>query len=214
MRLVSVNVGQPRPDGDRRSKTGIYKEPVNDAFVGESGLDGDAVCDKKHHGGVDQAAYLYDVADYAWWSGEIGREIGAGTFGENLTMEGVSVDLLAIGDRLAIGEVELEVTSPRIPCATLARRMGDGGFVARYMAARRPGAYLRVLRPGRLAAGDPIVLRPYQGERVGVIELFDEFHAPKLEEGALRRILDAPIAQRLRTRKESQWAALKARIGN
>ncbi len=209
MRLLSINVGSPRPDGARRAKTGIYKIPVAGAIsVGRMGLEGDAVCNKRHHGGPDQAVYLYDHSDYAWWSKELGDELQPGTFGENLTTEDVCVAELAIGDRLTIGEVELQVTAPRIPCATLARRMEDVQFVARFLTARRPGAYLRVLRTGSLRAGTPIVLQPYVGERVGLLELFDEFHHPRLEEAALRRLLAAPIAERARVQKAAQLASL------
>ncbi len=203
-----MNVGKPRPDGARKSKTGIYKEPASEAFVGALGLEGDAVCNKKHHGGPDQAVYLYAAEDYAWWSEELKRELGPGTFGENLTTEGLDACGLAVGDRLTVGEVELEVTAPRIPCATLERRMADKGFVKRYMAARRPGAYLRVLHPGRLAADDPLTLHPYEGERVGILELFDTFFDPKPTEALLRRFLASPLAERARAQKEAQLAAL------
>lgn len=210
MRLLSVNLGSPRPDGDRRAKTGIYKEPnAEPILVGLLGLEGDAVCNKKHHGGPDQAVYLYDASDYTWWSEELGRELAPGTFGENLTTEGMPMAELAIGDRLTIGEVELQVTAPRIPCATLARRMDDETFVKRFMAARRPGAYLRVLRPGQLQAGDAVMLTPYMGERVGLLELFDGYPQPKLGEAAIRRLLAAPIAERARVQKEAQLAALQ-----
>ena len=210
-KLRSVNLGRPRPDGDRKAKTGIYKEPIFEPVeVGEFGLQGDSVLNKKHHGGKDQAVYLYADEDYAWWSSELGRELEPGTFGENLTTEGVDVNALAIGDRLTIGEVVLEATAPRIPCATLARRMEDGTFVKRFMAARRPGAYFRVVRPGSLKAGEAITLQRYEGERVGLLELFDDYPQAHLGEEALRRQLTAPIAERARTQKETQLAALLA----
>lgn len=210
MRLLSVNVGTPRPSGDRKRKTGIFKEPVlGPVEVGPLGIQDDAVCDKRHHGGRDQAVYLYDVADYAWWSAELGYEVGPGTFGENLTTEGVDVSGLAIGDLVAVGGVGLQITAPRIPCATLERRMGLRGFVARFMAARRPGAYLRVLEAGSVAAGDEIVLQPYVGERVPLLELFDGFPQPHLDEAGLRRHLAAPIAERARAQKEAQLTALR-----
>lgn len=206
MRLQSVNVGKPAPDAGRRTKTGIRKKPVTEALVGELGLAGDAVCNKRHHGGRDQAVYLYAAEDYAWWSGELGRQLAPGTFGENLTTEGLDATGLAVGDRLRLGEVELEVTAPRIPCATLERRMEIEGFVARFLAAQRPGAYLRVLRPGTLRTGDGITLTPYAGERIGMVELSDGFHRPVLTEEAIRRVLAAPVAERLRAMKEGQLA--------
>lgn len=208
-KLLSVNLGRPRPNGDRRAKTGIYKEVTRESVpVGELGLLGDSVLNKKYHGGKDQAVYIYAAEDYAWWSLELGRKLEPGTFGENLTTEGVDVSGLAVGDRLKIGEVELEATAPRIPCATLARRMEDGTFVRRFMAARRPGAYFRTLRSGKLQAGDTIALQAYEGERVGLLELFDGYPQPRFGEAAIRRLLAAPIAERVRAQKESQLATL------
>lgn len=213
MKLLSVNVGTPRPDGDRKAKTGIYKKPVEAAFVAEFGLEGDAVCNTKHHGGRDQAVYLYDADDYDWWSRELGHELAPGTFGENLTTQGVPVADLAAGDRLTIGEVVLEATAPRIPCATLERRMGIDGFVRAFLDARRSGAYFRVLHPGRIRARSAVSLTPYAGERVLLLQLFDEFHRPPADVDALRRILAAPVAERVRSQKEAQLATLLARKG-
>lgn len=210
VKLLNVNVGKPRTDGDRRARTGIFKEPVlGPVLVDTLGLAGDAVLNKRHHGGPDQAVYLYAAEDYAWWSAELGKALGPGTFGENLTTEGLDVSGLAVGDRLTFGEVVLEATAPRIPCATLARRMEDPAFVKQFMEARRPGTYLRVLRSGNLAAGDPVTLTQYGGERVGILELFDGYPQPHLDEAGLRRLLDAPIAERARAQKAAQLAALK-----
>lgn len=212
MRLLSVNVGTPRPDGDRRAKTGIFKEPTTGPVeIGPLGMSGDAVLDKKHHGGPDQALYLYAAEDYAWWSEELGRRLEPGTFGENLTTEGLDVSALAVGDRLTFGAVETQVTAPRIPCATLARRMEDEGFVKRFLLAHRPGAYLRVLRPGTLREGNPASLVRYEGERLGLIELVEDFRRLKRTEAAIRRILSAPVAERLRATKEAQLAGILAK---
>ena len=200
---------------DRRAKTGIYKEPTSGPVeIGPLGMTGDAVLNQKYHGGPDQALYLYAAEDYAWWSSELGREIEAGTFGENLTTEGLDVSALAVGDRLTLGAVETQVTAPRIPCATLARRMEDEGFVKRFLLAHRPGAYLRVLRPGTLRAGDALSFRPYEGERIGIVELVEDVRRPKRTEEAIRRILAAPIAERLRAAKEAQLAVVLAKNQN
>jgi len=208
-KLLSVNLGRPRPDGDRKAKTGIYKEPVREPVeVDVLGLRGDSVLNKRHHGGKDQAVYLYAVEDYAWWSSELGKELQPGTFGENLTTEGVDLTNLSIGDRLEIGAVVLETTAPRIPCATLARRMEDATFVKRFMAARRPGAYFRVVRTGSVRPDESITLQPYEGERIGMLELFDDYPQARLGEDSVRRILAAPIAERVRVQKTAQLTAL------
>ena len=145
MHILSINIGSARTIGNANvsGQTGIYKLPVaGPVQVTADGLADDAIVDTKNHGGPDQAVYVYGGADYAWWAAELGRELAPGTFGENLTICDLESAALAIGDRLHIGGVILEVTAPRIPCWKLAQRMGDPGFVKRFRAAERPGCLL------------------------------------------------------------------------
>ena len=178
MHLLSINIGTARTLDNAKSsaKTGIYKLPVaGPVQITAAGLPGDAIISTRHHGGPDQAVYVYGGADYAWWSAELGRALAPGTFGENLTISDLESAPLAIGDRLHIGDVILEVTAPRIPCGTFEQRMGIPGFAERFRAAERPGAYCRVLREGEIQAGDPVTLAPYAGEPVTVAEVFRDY---------------------------------------
>jgi len=213
MQLTSVNVGQERPMPNAKAwgRTGIYKLPVEEAVeITHGGLAGDAICDLEHHGGADQAVYIYSTPDYAWWSGELGRQLVPGTFGENLTITELESAQVGIGDRLHIGAVILEVTAPRMPCVTLATRMGDPAFAERFRAAERPGLYARVVRAGWVQAGDTVTRERLLGETVTVIELFRDFYRPDLTEATLRRHLAAPIAVRDRVEKERRLAELLA----
>ena len=217
MQLYSVNVGHERPIlyAKRSGKTGIYKMPVSAPVqITVNGLSGDAICDVENHGGPDQAIYIYGTPDYAWWSVELGRELLPGTFGENLTIAGLESARLSIGDRLHVGAVILEVTAPRIPCVTLATRMGDPAFVKRFRAAERPGLYCRVIREGFVQRGDPVTLGPYPGETLTAIEMFRDFYEAELSEATLRRHLAAPIAIRDRVAKEEQLAKRLAGTSN
>ncbi len=135
MKLISVNIGQEQKilKGKSSDITGIFKNPVaGRTELTRTGLAGDSIVDTKNHGGVDQAVYIYTAPDYRWWSKELGKDLSPGTFGENLTVSGLESALLHVGDRLLIGSVILEVTAPRIPCGTLAARMGDPQFVKRF----------------------------------------------------------------------------------
>lgn len=211
MQLISVNLGQERqvPKARGFEVTGIYKLPVTHAVqVTSEGIPGDAVCDRKHHAGPDQAVYVYGADDYAWWSQALGAEIAPGTFGDNLTIAGLESARFNIGDRLNFGEVVLEVTAPRIPCGTLARRMGDPEFVKKFRAAERPGLYCRVIRAGQVQAGDQVNFEPFNGDTISLIEAFRDFYEPELSEPAIRRILAAPVAVRLRAEKEEQLEKL------
>jgi len=213
MQLISVNIGQERTqqNGDRLETTGIYKLPTQESVqVGALGLEGDTVCDVKHHGGPDQAVYIYGGADYAWWSQELGREIGPGTFGENLTISELESARFNVGDRLHIGPVILEVTAPRIPCSTLATRMGDPKFVKRYRQVGRPGLYCRVIREGSVRAGDEIRVERYPGETISIAEMFHDYYEKDKSESTLRRHLNAPIAIRSRVSLEQELQRLLA----
>jgi len=161
MRLVSVNVGRPRIVEwyGRKVETGIWKEPIGGRVaVRGVTVDGDGQADLRVHGGRDKAVYSYAVEDYAWWSEHLGRELGPGTFGENLTTEGIDLSASPIGTHWRVGTARLEITQPRFPCFKLGIRMGDAGFVKEFERAARFGAYLRILEEGDVGAGDEIVV--------------------------------------------------------
>ena len=209
MRLASVNIGEARAFKAKAGQSGIVKLPSEDPVrVTRNGLLGDTICDTENHGGVDQAVYVYGAPDYAWWSETLGKELRPGTFGENLTVTDIDTASLQIGDRLHVGSVLLEVTAPRIPCVTLAARMEDPAFAKRFRQAERPGVYCRVLQEGHVQVGDEVTLRPYEGETVGALELFQDFFKLHRDEATLRRHLTAPIAVRDRVTKEAELQKL------
>ena len=213
MQLISVNIGQERAMQNAKAwgKTGIYKLPVSEPVqITTNGLPGDAICDVENHGGVDQAVYIFGAPDYAWWSEHLGGELAPGTFGENLTISELESAHASIGDRLQVGAVLLEVTAPRIPCVTLAARMGDPTFVKRFRQAERFGLYCRVLQSGSLQVGDLVTYTPYAGETITALEMFRNFYAPDPSEATLRRHLAAPIAIRDRAEKETRLQELLA----
>jgi MOSC domain-containing protein YiiM len=151
--IESVNVGTPREISWRGQtvRTAIWKDPVP-GRVGVRGtsVDGDEQGNPEVHGGYDQALYAYAAEDYAWWEAQLGRELGPGTFGENLTVRGVDVSGALVGERWRAGEVLLEVSAPRTPCYKLGYRMGDQGFVRRFAAVHRPGHGLTVAEVSRI----------------------------------------------------------------
>jgi MOSC domain-containing protein YiiM len=207
MQLVSVNLGQERmlKNKHKLERTGIFKLPTQGAVkVTKLGLEGDVIVSKKHHGGPDQAVYIYGGADYTWWSGELNQTISPGTFGENLTIGELESARFSIGDYLHIGEVILQVTAPRIPCATFAARMEDPQWVKKFRHAERPGLYCRVIQEGFVKAGDPVSVEKYAGETISVLEMFRDYYDQNKSEETLRRHLNAPIAIRDRTHTEKE----------
>ena len=211
MQLLSVNIGKAQPFVAKSvGQTGIFKQPVAEpVWVSQLGLDGDDICDTDSHGGADQAVYVFGKPDYAWWSLKIGRELSPGTFGENLTFSDLESAQFSVGDRLHLQQVVLEVTSPRIPCVTLATRMGDPAFLKKFRAAERPGLYCSVICPGLVQAGESATWERYAGPTVTAIEMFRDFYEPDQSEANLRRHLAAPICLRGRVEKEAQLRLLK-----
>jgi MOSC domain-containing protein YiiM len=213
MKLISVNLGKEQIilKAKKSGVSGIFKNPVSQPVqVTTLGLRADTICDKENHGGPDQAVYVYGAPDYAWWAQELGQEVAPGTFGENLTIEGLESAQYSIGDRLYVGPVILEVTAPRIPCSTLAARMGDPAFVKRFRHAERPGLYCRVIQEGPVQVGDGVRREPCPGPTVTVTEMYRDFYEPHLDEQTLRRYLAAPIAVRDRVLKEEKLQKLLA----
>ncbi|MBN9175936.1 MAG: MOSC domain-containing protein [Microbacterium sp.] len=180
-RLVAVcAVHALLPDAGTIGITAIDKRPVDGAVkVGPYGVYADVQADRKHHGGLDKALYAYAQEDAEWWAGELGREVPPGLFGENLRTEGLDVNAARVGEVWRIGDLlRVEVTMPRTPCQTFARRIGGAearGWVKRFSDARRLGPYLKVVRSGRIAAGDEIVV---EHRPEGAPTILDVYRAP------------------------------------
>jgi MOSC domain-containing protein YiiM len=198
--LDSVNLGRPRPNPYKSAlATGIGKQPaagpvqVRDpgpktTGVG-SGLVGDFIGDGKHHGGTYQAVYAFAREDLDRWAERLDRDLPNGFFGENLTTRGIDLAEARVGERWRVGpEVELQVTGPRIPCSTFRGWVGEQGWVKRFTADARPGAYLQVVVPGSIRRGDQISVT-YRPEHDVTVSLV--FRAETTERDLLPQLLAA-----------------------
>jgi MOSC domain-containing protein YiiM len=178
--IASVNIGAvARMDIDGEpGETAIDKRPVRErVFAGRLGLAGDNQADKENHGGLEQAIYAYAREDMDWWTEKAGREFRNGEFGENLTTTGLDITGAFIGEVWQIGaDVVVQVTSPRIPCQVFGAWTGEYHWVKRFAAARRPGAYLRVLAEGEIGAGDRIEVLSRPDQRVTIAESMSAYY--------------------------------------
>lgn len=211
MRVTSVNVGREETidHGNRRFTTGIRKRGADGpVYVGSDVVAGDTICDTKHHGGADQVVYAYSLDDYEWWSTQLGKEIAPGTFGDNLTIEGLPTDM-NVGDRLLIGDILLEATAPRIPCSTLAAQMQDPGFGMAFRNAERPGIYFRVLNEGEVSAGDAVTYIENPAPVVSILDLYRLAYDLRPDPADLERYLEAPLAERMRASIEEKLSAAR-----
>jgi MOSC domain-containing protein YiiM len=188
--VISVNRG-PEADlmiGGRPGRTGIDKRaaagPVSVRFLG---LDQDVQVDQEHHGGADQAVYVYAREDLDWWVEQLGRELRDGIFGENITTAGLEVSGALIGETWQLGTAVVQVTAPRIPCVTFQSWLDSDHWVRRFARAGRPGAYLRVLTEGVVSAGDEARVLDQPAVRVTVAESMRAFYG---DQDIMRRLLE------------------------
>ncbi|MEE8600790.1 MOSC domain-containing protein [Euzebya tangerina] len=211
-RVISVQTGAIRTiaEGTKRAVTsGIAKLPVPHIDIRRDGITDDQIENPRHHGGEGQAVYLYAREDYEFWEDELDATLEPGNFGENVTIERWPDRTMRVGDRITFdtdtGQVELELTGPRVPCQKFAARMHEllgpdaaTGWVKRFTEARRPGFYARVITPGRLGPDDHGHWTAAPSERIGTIELWELYSAEQPDPAAVSRALDSPVDGRIR----------------
>ncbi|GAY18328.1 MOSC domain-containing protein [Mycobacterium sp. shizuoka-1] len=216
-RVLSVNLARVRANPDAPSKrTGIDKVPTDGAVPVRapgpmrqglgSGLVGDTIGNQKLHGGDDQAVYAYAREDLDEWETRLSRPLTGGMFGENLTTAGVDVTGALIGERWRVGNsgLVLEVSAPRTPCRTFAAFLDIDNWIKTFTAAGKPGAYLRVISPGTVRAGDTIEIehRPDHDVTINLVYRAKMSEpallAQLLPADALSAELKAYVAKRLR----------------
>ncbi len=201
--VLTVNIAVVRTDRwtGRQGRSGIDKRPAEGpVHVGRVGLHGDTICDLTFHGGADRAVYVFAHEDFSWWSSLLDRDIPPGSFGENLTSLGMDVTGARIGEIWAVGSAVVQVTAPRTPCRVFAGFWDVPDLIARFSRRGAPGAYLRVLIEGEVAAGDPVAVlhRPGHGITVGQVfraVMTDPDELPAL--GGIAHLLPEDIRNRV-----------------
>jgi MOSC domain-containing protein YiiM len=194
MKILSVNVGLPREVSwqGKLVTTGIFKEPVNAPVMMRTlNLEGDRQADLTVHGGVDKAVYAYPSEHYDYWRGELsGVDLPWGMFGENFTTEGLLEEDVYIGDRFRIGETEVMVTEPRMPCYKLGIKFGRADIIKRFLASRRTGFYFAVVREGMVGAGDAAELIGREQQAISVADITRLYAFEKNDLKSLRRAIE------------------------
>ena len=174
----------------RTIQTAIWKSPVRGPVaVRGVNVEGDDQADRRVHGGPDKAVYAYGMSEILEWEEELGKHLGAGAFGENLTIGGLDVSGARVGERWRIGSVLLEVVQPRLPCFKLGLKFGDPTFVRRFGQAGRPGTYLRIVEEGVLEAGDAVEVVRVPDHDVTMRLMM---HAVLVDKSRVPELLEAP----------------------
>jgi MOSC domain-containing protein YiiM len=194
MKILSVNVGLPREVTwqGKLVTTGIFKEPVKSpVMLRVLNLDGDQQADLTVHGGVSKAVYAYPSEHYAYWRTELpGIDLPWGMFGENLATEGLLEETVYIGDRFSIGEAEVTITEPRMPCYKLGLKFGSNDIIKRFLASRRTGFYFAVLREGMVVSGDAMELIGREQQEISVADITRLYGFERNDAKTMRRAIE------------------------
>jgi ferredoxin-NADP reductase/MOSC domain-containing protein YiiM len=194
--LLSVNVGMPKdvPWHGKTVHTGVWKAPVaGPRMVRRLNIDGDGQGDLQGHGGEQRAVLVYQVQSYEHWRRHFGRsDLSFGSFGENLTVDGLPDDEVCIGDRYRIGEAEFEVTQPRVTCYRVGMRLGEPQMAALLVSHHRPGFYMRVIAEGHIQPGDPVAKTKTGPGSLSVADTDALLYLPHRDRARLRVALSIP----------------------
>ncbi len=192
--MVSVNVGLPREVSwqGKLVTTGIFKEPLDGpVMIRTLNLDGDGQADLTVHGGASKAVYAYPSEHYDYWRAELpGVDLPWGMFGENFTTEGLLEEAVYIGDKFRIGETEVMVTEPRMPCYKLGIKFGRADIIKRFLASRRTGFYFAVVHEGMVGAGDAVELTGREQQEISVADITRLYAFEKIDLQSLRRAIE------------------------
>ena len=193
MKILSVNVGLPKEVSwqGKLVTTGIFKETVKGPVMLRTlNLDGDQQADLTVHGGVTKAVYAYPSEHYGYWRTELpGVDLPWGMFGENFTTEELLEENVYIGDRFRVGETELMVTEPRMPCYKLGIKFGRADIIKRFLASRRTGFYFAVVREGMVGTGDAMKLIGQEQQQISVADITRLYAFEKEDLKSLRRAI-------------------------
>ena len=208
MKIISTNIGEPRifEYNGKEVKTGIFKSPVSTpVFLGKEDVINDHVIDRKHHGGVDKACYLYSADHYEYWQKMYPElEFSWGIFGENLTVEGLHEAEVNIGDVFQIGDTVVQATQPRQPCFKLEFRFNDRLIIRKFVDSGFSGVYVRIIKEGSVKTGD-LVKRITQTDSVSIQNVFEWIYAAEFDPEVARAINDPLIAASCRKDLLKRW---------
>ncbi|HKJ40554.1 MAG TPA: MOSC domain-containing protein [Sunxiuqinia sp.] len=196
MKIISTNIGEAVEIEWRgkKVKTGIFKKPTNlPLAIEKEDVRGDHVMDRRYHGGVDKACYLYSADHYDYWRIRYpDLDWQWGMFGENLTVEGIDESTIRVGDVYRLGTALVQVTQPRQPCFKLGVRFNSQKVVREFLESPFPGVYVRVLEEGTVEVGDEMLLERKATGNLSLKEVFALFSHHANDAGKLKKAIEMP----------------------
>lgn len=212
MKVISVNTGEARTIKWRGSEvsTGIFKFPVEQPiYLGNEDVENDSVIDRRYHGGIDKACYLYSADHYSFWKNLYPElEMPWGMFGENITVEGLEETQVNIGDTFEIGDAIVQATQPRQPCFKLEFRFPESDIVRQFVDSGFAGVYVRVLKIGHVKTGDELKLVEKK-QSISIRRVYELLYTDVFDKTAVELAINNPlIAQSCKKDLLKRWGNL------
>ncbi|OUS02107.1 sulfurase [Flavobacteriales bacterium 33_180_T64] len=194
MQIISTNIAKPTTIvwNGKNVTTGIYKKPTKTAiYLGKEDVKDDEVTDRKHHGGVFKACYLFSADHYPYWRNLYPNlEWTYGMLGENLTVEGLNEKELCIGDIYKVGNALVQITQPREPCYKFGVKFGSTNVLKQFIDYGYPGTYVRVLQEGTVSIGDVFKLVEKAKNSITTFQFFELLFSKAKNKNHIRLILN------------------------
>jgi MOSC domain-containing protein YiiM len=194
MQIISTNIAKPTAFkwNEKEVITGIFKKPVSEPlYLEKEAVKGDEVSDRKVHGGIYKACYLFSADHYPYWKNLYPNlEWDYGMFGENLTVSGLDETQIHIGDIYKIGTALVQVTQPREPCFKFGVKFGNQEVLKQFIKHGRPGTYLSILEEGSVNVGDDIILVERSKSSLTIVQLFNLYYAKDKDQKILKLAID------------------------
>jgi MOSC domain-containing protein YiiM len=195
LKIISTNIAKPQfvTINGEQQRTGIFKKPTNQPiYLDKEEVKGDEISNRKVHGGIYKACYLFSADHYPYWENlHPHLDWHYGMLGENLTVEGLDETQLHVGDIYKIGRALIQVTQPREPCTTFAAKMGSTNILEQFVNHGRPGTYVRVLEPGNVSVGDTLELLEKAVNSISVADFFKIIFDQEKNQEHLKRIVES-----------------------
>ena len=210
MKVTSTNLGEPTKINwnGKQTLTGIYKYPVDQPiYLDTEDVQGDTVVDRKYHGGIYKACYLFSADHYDYWKAKYPQlEWDWGMFGENLTIQGLDESQLRIGSTYRLGTALVQISQPREPCYKLGIRFGDQEILKQFIDHGRPGTYIRVLEPGTVSKGDSMELVTASESPLTIAQFYELLFAKEKDQHVLQQALHNEALPMEKREKLQKWA--------
>jgi len=210
MKVTSTNLGEPTKINwnGKQTLTGIYKYPVDQPiYLDTEDVQGDTVVDRKYHGGIYKACYLFSADHYDYWKAKYPQlEWDWGMFGENLTIQGLDESQLRIGSTYRLGTALVQISQPREPCYKLGIRFGDQEILKQFIDHGRPGTYIRVLEPGTVSKGDSMELVTASESPLTIAQFYELLFAKEKDQHVLQQAVHNEALPLAKREKLQKWA--------